>query len=111
MLSTMSVLESITLVNLKRCPDCNNCNLNIINLFSVKDFEERGYIDLFCPQCMSIIEKDKYGRTMRITKHGDTKKDCFKPHFSLRARANIFLPSPKTKPFNAFLVKRSDFNE
>lgn len=97
----MSVLESISLVNLKRCPECNNCNLNILNLFSVKDFEEQGYVDLFCPQCKSIIEKDRYGRTVRVTKHLETNK----------TRGIIFLPAPKTRLFKAFLIKRSDVNE
>ena len=107
----MNVLESITLVNIKRCPNCEKNDLNIISLFSVKDFDEKGYIDLFCPHCMSVVEKDRYGRTTRLTQLSDPKKDCFKPSFSLRTRVNIFLPRQKTLLFNAFLIKRSDLNE
>lgn len=109
----MSVLESVTLISLKKCPSCNKNDLNIISLFSVKEFDEKGYIDLFCPHCMSVVEKDRYGRTMSLKKLSDPfyKKDCFKPHFSRRARINIFLSHQKTLLFNAFLVKRSDLNE
>lgn len=107
----MNILESISLINLKRCPSCNQNDLTVINLFSVKAFEEQGYIDLFCPHCMYSIEKDRYGRTIRLTSFSNEKKRYFKPHFSLTAKTKIFLPSPKAQRVNAFLIKRSDLNE
>lgn len=94
----MDIIDSLALANLKRCPRCNQLDLSIINLFSAREFDERGFIDLFCPHCMINIEKDRYGRTNKIIDFSSKK-------------TNIFLPSPKGKPLKAFLLKRSDLYE
>ncbi len=96
-------LDSTRLVTLKKCPQCKEPNLNFINLFAIKDFDKRNYVDLFCSNCLIIVEKDKYGRVIRVTNFRNEQNER-------RSHVRFLLPAPKKQPLLAFLIKRSDLH-
>ena len=98
----MDSSDLLTRGNIKRCPRCNKMDLSIINLFSVREFEEQGYLDLFCPNCMISVEKDRYGRTIRIID--------FRNRHEASSPIRALLEAPKGQSFKAFLIKRSDLH-
>ena len=99
----MDDLDSTRLMTLKRCPQCKNPNLTFINIFAVKDFSNRDYVDLFCADCLIVVEKDKYGRVISVTNLRDKQNEK-------RSHVCFLLAAPKKKPLLAFLIKRSDLH-
>ncbi len=99
----MNDLDSTRLVTLKRCPQCKKPDLTFINLFTIREFERREYVDLYCPNCLIVVEKDKYGRVINVTNFGNKQNEK-------RSHACFLLAAPKKRPPLAFLIKRSDLH-